>query len=273
MLNHPFFTTGVSLSGVSVGTAVISSFGLSALYVGSLYLVTPRRSCPEDPLVIKRRIIAVCATTTIAPAILWMLGTANPVQPTVLEHVGFTSDNCIKGALLPLALNGLLFLGPLVQRFFDGDFTAAVFKSVHFDWDFLKCFVIAPVTEEIVYRGCMVPLLLPCLGNTRMLYWCTPLVFGVAHLHHLLEGRNPVAVAVQFGFTTVFGAFMTYVFACTGNIYGPIACHAFSNLMGFPDFGSIAGHHREVALKITYSLGLIGFLGLLRPFSTLFLSS
>eukprot|EP00041_Stephanoeca_diplocostata_P005096 m.56271 g.56271 ORF g.56271 m.56271 type:complete len:83 (-) comp15576_c0_seq3:250-498(-) len=54
---------------------------------------------------------------------------------------------------------------------------------------------------------------------------------------------------------------------------GPIACHAFSNLMGFPDFGSIAGHHREVALKITYSLGLIGFLGLLRPFSTLFLSS
>jgi hypothetical protein len=47
---------------------------------------------------------------------------------------------------------------------------------------------------------------------------------------------------MQFGYTTVFGAFVTYAFARTGNIAGPILCHAFSNWMGFPAFDEVPNH-------------------------------
>lgn len=83
-----------------------------------------------------------------------------------------------------------------------------------------------------------------------------PLMFGVAHVHHLNEfilthmepGQSYLsAVATpriivngllqttfQFGFTTLFGMFVTFVFLRTGNVYSCILAHTFCNWMGLP---------------------------------------
>ena len=83
-----------------------------------------------------------------------------------------------------------------------------------------------------------------------------PLLFGVAHLHHLNEfivmhKRHDQtylsAIATpriiipglartifQLGFTTLFGMFVTFVFLRTGNVWSCILIHTFCNWMGLP---------------------------------------
>lgn len=52
----------------------------------------------------------------------------------------------------------------------------------------LRNYIVAPVTEEFVFRGCMVPLLRDQFSpiSTVLL---TPVFFGVAHFHHILAGK------------------------------------------------------------------------------------
>ena len=54
-----------------------------------------------------------------------------------------------------------------------------------------SCRVVAPITEELVYRGWMVPLLYRSLGWTATIL-ILPFFFGVAHLHctHMSLGRT-----------------------------------------------------------------------------------
>ncbi|NWI13012.1 FACE2 protease, partial [Crypturellus soui] len=54
------------------------------------------------------------------------------------------------------------------------------------DVRWLRNQVVAPLTEELVFRGCMVPVLLPCTGAARALL-AGPLFFGLAHFHHVIE--------------------------------------------------------------------------------------
>ncbi|KAJ1449242.1 hypothetical protein M885DRAFT_426168, partial [Pelagophyceae sp. CCMP2097] len=118
--------------------------------------------------------------------------------------------------------------------------------------------VIGPATEEVVFRSCMVPLLLEAdLGLGRTIF-CSPLFFGVAHLSGPLESTQPpsgdsgatrrrlvderanaemalLETAVQFAYTTLFGAYTTFVFVRTGHVAAAVACHVFCNVMGLPD--------------------------------------
>ncbi|CAM9969167.1 unnamed protein product, partial [Heterosigma akashiwo] len=58
------------------------------------------------------------------------------------------------------------------------------------DWPLqaARNFLVGPLTEEFVFRGCMCPLLL-CAGvPLPRVVFLGPLVFGVAHLHHASGG-------------------------------------------------------------------------------------
>jgi CAAX amino terminal protease family. len=71
-----------------------------------------------------------------------------------------------------------------------------------------------------------------------------PLYFGIAHIHHFYEFRlthpdTPVLAALlrslfQFGFTTVFGWYATFVFLRTGSLPAVILIHSFCNWCGLP---------------------------------------
>lgn len=265
-------TEGLSFDHLSLGAAAVYCAVIGGAYVGVLYLVTPTHVLVDrdSPAMIKRRGLAVSVVTALSPAVVWAAAESKAGAPTLLEHLGFRLGMSALGQLtavaLPLALNMALFAGPLLQQLSDDGLPSPVDLGTFLsDWTNIRATVIAPITEEMVFRSCMVPLLAPQLGHGPALYWGAPCFFGIAHLHHIIEGRPAVVVGLQFGYTTVFGAITTFIFSRTSCISGPIACHAFSNYMGFPDFGGALAHRRGLSLKIMYVAGLVGFFALLKP--------
>lgn len=72
----------------------------------------------------------------------------------------------------------------------------------------------------------------------------TPIIFGLSHVHHFYEFRltNPQVPAkaalfrsvFQLVYTTLFGAYATFIFLRTGSLLAACAVHAFCNCMGLP---------------------------------------
>lgn len=89
---------------------------------------------------------------------------------------------------------------------------------------------------------------------TRTIF-VSPLVFGLAHAHHLYEFRVthpgvPLAAALlrsvfQLGYTTLFGAYATFVFLRSGSLLAVFAVHVLCNCMGLPRvWGRVQGFDR-----------------------------
>lgn len=95
-----------------------------------------------------------------------------------------------------------------------------------------------------MFRSAIVPLHLLAHVSPGHIVWTAPLYFGVAHVHHFYEFRlthpdTSVLAAVlrsvfQFGYTTVFGWYATFVFLRTGSLPAVILIHTFCNWCGLP---------------------------------------
>jgi prenyl protein peptidase len=139
-------------------------------------------------------------------------------------------------------------------------------------WISWRSKVIAPVLEEIAFRGCLLPPLVATnLFPPWVVVWIAPLFFGLAHCHHailmLRQGvpRNRVLqmTAFQFLYTTMFGAYASHAFLRTGSIVAVILSHSFCNTMGLPslpffDPRSTLYRYRGVLIK-AYLLGVAIF--------------
>ncbi|KAM6907383.1 CAAX prenyl protease 2-like [Xenentodon cancila] len=264
--------------------SVLSCILLACLYVGSLYVW--RSNLPRDHLsMIKRRCASVLLVSAISPAVVktWMHLADIRVDASVLELMGVRLEGFVPAAVLPLILSMVFYLGPLVHSGvenpdgFTGELQSAF--DVHSwllclqDALWLRNQVVAPVTEELVFRGALLPMLMPCTGPTAAIF-TAPLFFGVAHFHHIIEqrrlGKNSMTIilltaGVQFLYTTVFGAFTAFIFLRTGHIVGPVLCHSFCNSQGLPDVGSALQHPLSSALLFSYLIGGLLFLVLLFP--------
>lgn len=80
----------------------------------------------------------------------------------------------------------------------------------------------------------------------------TPIIFGLAHIHHFYEFRltHPhtslssalLRSAFQFTYTSLFGSYATFLYLRTGSILAVILVHAFCNCMGLPRvWGRLSG--------------------------------
>ncbi|XP_069036597.1 CAAX prenyl protease 2 [Lepisosteus oculatus] len=264
--------------------SVLSCSLLACSYVGSLYVW--RNDLPRDhPAVIKRRFTSVLVVSVLSPLFVWAWRELMGVRPSppLLALMGIRLEGLIPAATLPLLLTMVLFLGPLIQMamdcpwdFIDGlkvgidpRFWALCFS----DMRWLRNQVVAPLTEELVFRACMLPMLVPCAGPTRAIFTC-PLFFGVAHFHHVIEllrFRQGTVLGIflsavfQFSYTAVFGAYTAFIFIRTGHLVGPVLCHSFCNHMGFPALSAALDHPRRLLLLGFYLLGVLLFLLLLFP--------
>jgi len=136
----------------------------------------------------------------------------------------------------------------------------------------LRNYLVAPLSEEFVFRACLIPLLVPGFGNVLPIFIC-PLFFGVAHIHHVIErlqlGENPKDVwftaIFQFGYTTVFGGYTAFLFLRTGHLIGPVVCHSFCNFMGFPHIDQIPSSQHPRLISASFVAGLVLFLVLALP--------
>lgn len=138
-------------------------------------------------------------------------------------------------------------------------------------WMAIRNLIIAPIVEEIIFRACLLPPLLASsysYSNDDVIIqrltptkacWIAPLFFGVAHLHHFYEKYRQqqttaisndrheerrhdlilhqllIELAIQWTYTTLFGAYVSHVFIRTGSIISVIAAHIICNYMGLPD--------------------------------------
>ncbi|XP_020523022.1 CAAX prenyl protease 2 isoform X3 [Amborella trichopoda] len=115
-------------------------------------------------------------------------------------------------------------------------------------------YVVAPLTEELVFRACMIPLLL-CGGFSKYtIVFLSPIFFSLAHVNHLLElyydqrisfSRAVMSVGLQLGYTVIFGYYASFLFIRTGHLAAPIAAHVFCNVMGLPLISSTRGKGKE----------------------------
>ncbi|KAG9346653.1 hypothetical protein JZ751_006964 [Albula glossodonta] len=235
----------------------------------------------DHPSVIKRRFTSVLVVSALSPVFVWAWKELTGVRPgpSLLALMGIRLEGILTAATLPLLLTMVLFLGPLIQLAVDCPWglldgirvvivpaapllhdclwlKACVNPSFWAlclsDMRWLRNQVVAPLTEELVFRASMLPMLVPCAGPTTAIFTC-PLFFGVAHFHHVIE-------LLRFRQGTV-----STIFLSAGHLLGPVLCHSFCNYMGFPALSTALEHPQRLTLLSFYLLGVLLFLLLLFP--------
>ena len=190
--------------------------------------------------------------TIVAVYVLVQFGHAGPRD--VLRLFALWPINpfdCLK--VLGLLL--VLYTGPLYEYIVvDGAWREVSLKLIRETlWDDLPSFrnnVVAPLSEELVFRSLVISLYLLAKTSPTRIVLVTPLIFGVAHIHHLYEfvqthkppGRilptmNILLMGIvrslfHFTYTSLFGFFAAFVYLRTGNVFAAIAAHTLCNYMG-----------------------------------------
>ncbi|KAI9882498.1 MAG: hypothetical protein M1823_005758 [Watsoniomyces obsoletus] len=243
-----------SLSG---GSAAALSILYTIIYVLPFYLSSTTRPSPrlsrDAPAVIRARIRAVtlsCMFSTLATLTLLVTrgGVSIPQAVRILGYWPWSLVDIGKSLLL----TAILFAGPLFeagiiegrwQDWIQGRGVLEVLNS----WGGWRNYVAGPITEEVVFRAAIVPLHLLVPGITPgQIVFRTPLYFGIAHVHHFYEFTltHPhlsiipglIRSLVQFGYTSIFGFFATFLFLRTGSLPAAILVHSFCNWSGLPRF-------------------------------------
>ncbi|KAH9480072.1 CAAX prenyl protease 2 [Psilocybe cubensis] len=305
MLNHLLFPKPL----ITTSFAHYVSLGLACIYVGSLYLsknarislngkgAKPRRpnvAMRDEPDVIRARLLAVSiATVACCLAVLgvvwesvsWRMTSLDIVLDSVMLRLGFpiASIGPITTnipSILPHLITPLLFLGPLFAGFLSHELPGqrnwrwqshivGRFFSLHG----IRNYWIGPITEEVVFRACILAVYhMSGASNMRMIFW-SPLLFGLAHVHHAIDtfyakgGDWDAAKVALFGtlfqlsYTSLFGFYASFLFLRTGSILPPITAHIFCNVMGIPMIGYELRRHAKYRnyIKAMYLAGIIGF--------------
>ncbi|KAI9797756.1 MAG: hypothetical protein M1835_006928 [Candelina submexicana] len=149
----------------------------------------------------------------------------------------------------PTFLTTILFAGPLFEKgIAEGGWRDWIqgkrVTEVLGGWIGWRNFIAGPITEEIVFRSCVIPLhLLAKISPTRIVFY-TPLYFGIAHIHHFYEytlthPHTPLLPALarslfQFVYTSIFGFYAAFIYLRTGSLFAVIISHSFCNWCGLP---------------------------------------
>jgi len=261
-----------------VSTGAPFLLGLS--YVASLYVW--RSNLDRDhPDTIKRRFISAAFMTIVSPVFVYMFGSPELLAKYPLaEIIGLRWPGLVQASILPLFLTMVLFLGPTVMLLCDDRFRVycvpMFWRQSLRDWIWWRNHVVAPFSEEFTFRACMVPVLLGYYTHQQAII-ISPLFFGVAHFHHMVErirkGQDiftSFLVSVfQFTYTTVFGMYSALLFVKTGHFAAPFLVHAYCNFMGFPDFGEVANSEprKRMFLIVMFVTGALAFYLLLDRFT------
>ncbi|KAL8585124.1 hypothetical protein ACOMHN_013140 [Nucella lapillus] len=280
----------VIVFAVAAWQAVLLCLLFAVIYVGSLYVWGGTTGKDRDhPDVIKRRFMSVGVVCTVAAPLLWVFGTSSTDEKahTILEWMGIRFYGLIPATVIPLLITMVLFLGPLYLHYMDGVFRLYLepryWTTSIQNYVWLRNHLVAPFSEELIFRAAMLPLLVPAFGMGWSIFLC-PLFFGVAHFHHMIEKvihkQSEVSEALkqtvfQIAYTTVFGAYSAFLFLRTGHLMAPVIAHAFCNHMGFPAFNEVMGYAHPTRSKLVtlFGLGLVLWVFFLFPLTTPWLFS
>ncbi|PRD23918.1 UNVERIFIED_CONTAM: CAAX prenyl protease 2 [Trichonephila clavipes] len=248
-----FFAGNALLSCTS---NVLVCISLATMYVGSLY-VWRNNHGRDHPTTIKKRFLSVFLMSFVSAIVVYVF--TDKVyfgyEISYWSLMGLRLSGLVPATILPLFLTMILFLGPMSLHYHDGlyhrffDLKMWLYCLTNVVW--LRNHVVAPFFEEFTFRACMLPILVPCFGYKNSVILC-PFFFGIVF---------------QFAYTTVFGAYSTYLFLRTGHVAAPVIVHAFCNHMGFPDFGQLLTVERpkQSIFAVCFVAGFLSWMLLLQP--------
>ncbi|XP_015898745.3 CAAX prenyl protease 2 [Ziziphus jujuba] len=283
---------GVSKPLAVVVCAAMAVFYVAILYAPTLILRLSPPSSSNDFLI--RRFLCAVVSSVVSIIICALILPVRSSEASYLFGVyGIRADHIWQAVVFPLSLTSLMYAGSLVLKSLllidswsdyvnsSGGFSFGCIKTVLqsvLEWGLSaasnilawRTFVVAPLTEELVFRACMIPLLL-CGGfkTTTIIFLC-PIFFSLAHLNHLAEVYSRenfnlikaiMVIGVQLGYTVIFGSYASFLFVRTGHLLAPLVAHIFCNFMGLPVLFS----SRKGIVSLAFIVGVLGFLWLLFP--------
>ncbi|KAF9524127.1 hypothetical protein CPB83DRAFT_861789 [Crepidotus variabilis] len=252
----------------------------------------------DDPDVIKARMAAVSLATILI--CLWVLGILWRRVGGTLDVLEIATDaTLLRLGFYPLSLSinpyqlldlrsysphfvtPVLFIGPLLGSFLGGQlpgqrnwYWQSHIIARFFGLQGARNYWVGPITEEIVFRACVLSIYQLSGASKKKMIFLAPLTFGLAHAHHAWEtynryGRTTAAAKrailvtlFQLTYTTLFGIHVSYLFLRTGSIWPAITSHIFCNTMGIPEIGyELATYKRwKQVIIVTYLAGIAAFI-------------
>jgi prenyl protein peptidase len=278
---------------------VIELSALFALFLSSLFAFgfvlslyiwrNPLTLDRDNPTIIKQRFISILTVSIAVPIIFSALSKPDQTKlygPNFLAWLGFPLSLSIFPALiLPLILTAILFTGPLLMHFLSLDSNNSsstlyntITESLHNSSEqqrliTMRNLLVAPLCEEFVFRICICTLLIAGNYSFNQTILISPILFGIAHLHHLINLVQSKGYSMQQGlftvtfqllYTSIFGCYASFIYLRTGHCMSVFLVHSFCNLMGFPTFDWLfssyhpAYKYRTIILAAFMS-GIIGF--------------
>ena len=242
----------------------IHQISFTLLYVLPFYLSPLTKPSPtlsrDAPSVIRARIRFVTASVVVCSIVtIYVLSARGHLdRSSILHQLGWYPVT-VSSTVKVLFLTSCLFAGPLFEKgIVDSGWRVwikgSMLRETLSGWIGWRNFVVGPITEELLFRSLLIPLhllILPTPSPSTLIF-ATPLYFGIAHVHHFYEYTlthpyTPLLPALlrsllQFGYTTVFGWYATFLFVRTGNLWGVVLAHSFCNWMGLPRvWGRVGG--------------------------------
>ncbi|KAI6189583.1 Farnesylated proteins-converting enzyme 2 [Aphelenchoides bicaudatus] len=236
-------------------------------YVYSLYSFDRHNYHTDHPLTIKKRLLGVTVSTTAICIWTYFLLGQNNDNPARLMGL-FIDENVVWNSLKAVSITSSVYLGTFLMHYFDGSLSSLFSYDActisFFAW--LRNMVVAPISEELVFRSCLAVLLRLCTNESIALY-AGPLFFSMCHYHHIKNDVNHGSTlfdafsqrSVQAAYTYVFGIYATYIFFGTGNVLPSIFAHALCNYLELPrvfDVGSIRPKSVQPLIYLTHILGV-----------------
>ena len=276
----------INFKSINEYKSILLCLVMSCTYVFSLYLWNNKyRYNRNEKSVILRRFLSVTLACLLSVALLYYVSTTatttddndGSIGHKLHVWIGFRFDlTLLLSTINCLILTISLFIGPILQWYLLKDNYYQ--RPFTFDIIFLRNYIVGPFSEEFVFRSCMIPIFINNFSFSQTCY-LTPLYFGIAHLHHIIEGiavndgkRTLLSIIFehlfQFFYTYLFGLYSSFLFLRTANFFPCFISHSFCNLMGFPNLNelkySLFGYKRWLVVSL-YVIGLILFLYLLKP--------
>ncbi|TEA10764.1 putative CAAX prenyl protease 2 [Colletotrichum sidae] len=231
------------------------------IYVLPLYVLPISRPSPklsrDHPRAIRARVTSVLFSTASCCFLTYLVLSRLPkgsLPGSPLHVMGYWPIGFTESAAC-LFLTAILFAAPiyealLLNGLWEDWRTLDPLIRVWTEWTSWRNIIMGPLTEEMLFRSASIPLLLCARMSLVQTIFLSPLVFGLAHVHHFYEFRitHPrvsLAAAVarsvfQVVYTTLFGVYATFLFLRSGSLLAIVLVHAFCNSIGLPRFwGSV----------------------------------
>ncbi|KAI8384095.1 hypothetical protein BD560DRAFT_322255 [Blakeslea trispora] len=235
------------------------------IYVAGFYLFSVQGD-RNSPDVIRARMKSVMLACLLSALMVWCYLEMTSTDVNLWIALGIQLPkhwHQVIHLLDPLLLTILLFSGPLSVLYFDRELpfqTHCSLSDIKATWTSLigqRNYFVGPLTEEFVFRACMIAVLFHAGMSSFQLIFVSPFYFGFAHIHHawntytkLGKTRQALKTALlsslfQFIYTSVFGWYESYLFLRLGSLWPPVLCHSFCNMMGFPDLDGFSYRSRQ----------------------------